>query len=95
MFMHSGHSKHIEVRGQFVELVQYLHYVGPKDQIEIDRLDDKPLYPLSHVDDSMCAVFYNYSHRVVIFESVSVRAEVARYLTIRMENILHHNSTRR
>ena len=93
--MHSGHGKHIEVRRQFVGLVQYLHYVGPKDQIEIVRLDDKPLYPLSHIDHSMCAVFYNYNHRVAIFESVSIRAEVARYLTIRMENILQHNPTRR
>lgn len=69
MFMHSGHNKHVEVRGQFMGLIHSLHYVGPKDQTEVFRLDDKHIYPLSHADDPMCAVFYNYSHKVVIFES--------------------------
>jgi hypothetical protein len=46
--VHTRHSTHVEVRGQFAGVIFSFHHVGPKEQTQVVRLYGKHLYLLGH-----------------------------------------------
>ena len=49
VYAHMHAMTHIEIRGQFVEIVFSFSYMGPRDQTQVVRLRSNFLYPLSHL----------------------------------------------